>query len=56
MPFFRYAAKERSGNPVSGVSEATDQKSLIDALRKQDLVIISVKEAKKEICNVTEQT
>ncbi len=51
MPFFKYAAKERSGNPVSGVSEAADQKSLIDALRKQDLVIISVKEEKKKETN-----
>lgn len=46
MPTFRYAAKERDGRPVSGTIEAQDQKALIDALRKQDLVILSVKEQK----------
>ncbi len=48
MPMFRYAAKERAGRPVNGITEAVDQKSLIDALRKQDLVIISVKEEKQK--------
>ena len=48
MPVFRYAAKERTGRAVSGVTEAIDQRALIEALRKQDLVIISVKEEKKK--------
>ena len=47
MPVFRYAAKERTGRAVNGITEANDQKALIDALRKQDLIIISVKEEKK---------
>ena len=48
MPMFRYTAKERTGRAVNGVTEAVDQKALIDALRKQELVIISVKEEKKK--------
>ncbi len=48
MPMFRYAAKERTGRAVNGMTEATDQKALIDALRKQDLIIISVKEEKQK--------
>ena len=48
MPVFRYAAKERNGKPISGATEAQDQKALIEALRKQDLIIISIKEEKKK--------
>ncbi len=51
MPLFKYVAKERSGNPVSGSAEAADQKSMIDMLRKQDLIIISVKEDKQKSKN-----
>ena len=47
MPTFRYAAKERDGRPVTGVTDALDQKALIDALRKQELIIISIKEERK---------
>ena len=48
MPMYRYAAKERSGRAVSGVSEAADQRALIEALRKQDLIIISVTDETKK--------
>ncbi len=48
MPTFRYAAKERSGKSVNGVSEAQDKKALVEALRKQDLIIVSVKEESKK--------
>jgi len=48
MPTFRYAAKERSGKAVNGVSEAQDKKALVEALRKQDLIIVSVKEESKK--------
>lgn len=44
MPTFKYAAKERSGKPVNGVTDAQDKKAVIDALRKQDLIIVSIKE------------
>ena len=48
MPTFRYAAKERSGKPVNGVTEAQDQKTLVEALRKQDLIILSIREESKK--------
>ena len=48
MPMFRYAAKERTGRPVNGVTEAVDQKALMDVLRNRELVIISIKEEKKK--------
>lgn len=48
MPVFHYTAKERSGRPVTGTTEANDQKTVIDALRKQELIIISIKEEKKK--------
>ena len=48
MPMFRYAAKQRDGRAVNGSTEAADQAALIDALRKQELIIISVKEEKKK--------
>ena len=48
MPMFRYTAKERTGRAVNGITEATDQKALVEALRKQDLIIISIKEEKKK--------
>ena len=48
MPTFRYVAKERTGKAVNGVSEALDKKALVEALRKQDLIIVSVKEESKK--------
>ena len=48
MPMFRYAAKQRDGRAMTGTTEATDQKALVDALRKQELIIISIKEEKKK--------
>ncbi len=48
MPMFRYTAKERTGRAVNGVSEAADQKALVEALRKQELIIISIKEEKEK--------
>jgi type IV pilus assembly protein PilC len=48
MPTFKYAAKERGGAPVNGVTEAQDQKALVEALRKQDLTILSIKEISKK--------
>ena len=44
MPKYKYMAKDQQGKTISGVFEAKDQKEIIDALRKKDLVIISVAE------------
>ena len=52
MPNYRYTAKDKTGRSVSGVSEVPDEKTLVGMLRKQDLIIISVKlEKKKEQFN-----
>lgn len=45
MPVFRYIAKDREGNSVTGSFEASDRLDVIDLLRKKDLIIISVEEA-----------
>lgn len=48
MAMYRYAAKDAAGRPVTGTSEAIDQRSLVELLRKQSLVVISVKEVKRK--------
>ncbi len=47
MPTFKYTAKETTGKTVSGILEYSDKELLIDALRKKDLVIISIEETAK---------
>lgn len=42
MPSFRYHAKDPSGKTVSEVLESPDEKTLVDGLRKQGLIVISV--------------
>jgi type IV pilus assembly protein PilC len=44
MPNFKYTAKDSSGKTASGIFEAIDYATAIDALRKKGLVIVSVKE------------
>lgn len=46
MPNYKYAAKDKTGKTVSGFLEAATQADLIDLLRKKNLVIVSVSEAK----------
>lgn len=46
MPNFKYNAKDPGGKTVSAVLEAADEKSLVDALRKQGLIVISVRQEK----------
>ena len=53
MPTFKYTAKETTGKTVSGIMEYSDKELLIDALRKKDLIIISIEEtAKKRIMSL----
>ncbi len=47
MPTFKYIAKETSGRTVTGVLEYSDKALLIDALRKKDLIIVSIEETAK---------
>jgi type IV pilus assembly protein PilC len=48
MPLFEYQAKDKVGKPVNGVSEAVDERTLVELLRKQQLIIIAVKPKKKK--------
>jgi len=47
MPTFKYTAKEITGKTVSGVLEYSDKALLVEALRKKDLIIISIEETAK---------
>jgi len=42
MPTYRYLAKDREGRSITGVSKIASQDQLIEALRKKDLIVISV--------------
>lgn len=42
MASFKYVAKDQEGRSMNGVVEAPDQASAINAIRKKDLVIISI--------------
>jgi len=48
MPIFRYIAKELTGKTVSGILEYSDKSLLVEALRKKDLIIISIEETAKK--------
>jgi len=43
LAFFQYMASDNTGNIKSGEMEALDRQSLIDFLKSQDLLVISVK-------------
>ena len=47
MPSFKYVTKDRNGKTLTGVSEAKDRAEAVEMLRKNDLIIISVKETGK---------
>ncbi|MDO8525408.1 MAG: type II secretion system F family protein, partial [Candidatus Omnitrophota bacterium] len=43
---FKYTAKDRDGKSVTGTLDTSERASAIDILRKKDLIIISIEEAK----------
>ena len=45
---FKYAAKNKDGKNVSGILDAADRNAAISALRKQDLIIVSLDATKSE--------
>jgi type IV pilus assembly protein PilC len=47
MPNFKYTAKDDSGKAITGFFEAVDYTAAVEMLRKQKLIIVSVKEAGK---------
>lgn len=44
MPDYKYAAKNQKGRSVTGVTHAKDRSAVVEMLRKNDLIIISVTE------------
>lgn len=44
MATYKYIAKDKTGKTVSSLAEASDERSLIDSLHKNELIVISVKE------------
>ena len=47
MANFKYVAKDQDGRTLAGILEAKDRASVIDTLRKKDLIIISIDDADK---------
>lgn len=45
MPNFKYVAKDSAGRAINGFFEAPDRAQAIDALRKKDLIIVSLNES-----------
>jgi type IV pilus assembly protein PilC len=48
MTHFRYTAKTKAGRTLTGTADALDEKTLVELLRKQELVVMSVKIEKKK--------
>jgi len=48
MPNFKYTVKDKEGKTVTGESESSTKDTLIESLRKQEYVIISVEEAQAQ--------
>lgn len=48
MANFRYSAKDKAGRNVTGVLESADEKTLIDLLRRQELIVVSLRQEKKK--------
>ena len=53
MSAFKYIAKDKDGKTVSGSSEAADMKALVENLRKRELTIVHIEEAKEKTGKTT---
>lgn len=47
MPFFKYVVVDYSGHKIKGWMEAKDRASIVNSLRKSQLIIISLREVKE---------
>lgn len=45
---FKYAAKDKTGRSITGISEAIDERSLAEMLRNQGLFVISIQPEKRK--------
>ncbi|MBU0549096.1 MAG: type II secretion system F family protein [Candidatus Omnitrophica bacterium] len=48
MPNFEYSAKDKSGQTISGESEATNENEVVQLLHMKGLVVVSIKATKKK--------
>lgn len=48
MSHYRYVAKDKAGQPLSGVLEGKSEAEVAEALHKKDLLIVSIQETKKK--------
>ncbi len=48
MATFRYSAKDKTGRTVTGVLESADERTLLEILRRQELIVISIKQERKK--------
>jgi len=55
MPTFRYLAKDQEGRAISGTSKIGSQEQLLEALRKKELIVISINpiKDKKDLFSVS---
>ncbi|MFH1857852.1 MAG: type II secretion system F family protein [Candidatus Omnitrophota bacterium] len=47
MPTYRYVAKDQEGRSITGVTKIASQELLVEALRKKELIVVSVSEEKE---------
>ena len=48
MATFRYSAKDKTGRTVTGALESADERTLLEILRRQELIVISIKQERKK--------
>ncbi len=48
MATFRYSAKDKTGRTVTGALASADERTLLEILRRQELIVISIKQERKK--------
>lgn len=56
MPVFRYVATDYAGQKIKGQIEAKDRASVVNSLRKSQLMVISITQAKEEAAGFFKRT
>lgn len=52
MPTYRYVAKDKTGKSMTGTVSAEDEKGVVESLKRQSLVVTSVKEERAKVNKV----
>ena len=53
MPVYRYQARDKTGKKVTGVLESESESALLDVLRRNELVVVSVKQERAKATKVS---